>query len=190
MASYSLVAQNQLDAIAAIQTELLERIKSGSVRYDASELATYFTLIDKALGLFQILPQGTAEEQANVTVNKLISLILDEPQGELSMPIDQARFDAAVAKLNELKIEAADDEANKTALAQAQADLKSAQDAVAPLQAKVAELQPKADDDDAARAQLTQAQADLKSAQDALAAAEAKTNQLIDQIVPPETPAQ
>jgi hypothetical protein len=182
MASYAKVAQNQLDAIDLIQTELLSRLQRGRIGSSVSELMPYFSLIEKALPLLAVMPVNIEEQLENIQVNQLLSLILNEKEGDTTMPIDQNRYDPAVAKLNELKSGAADDEANKVALNQAQAELKSAQEALGSLQAKVDQL---TSDDEADKSAITQAKVDLQFAEEAVAAAEQKANALIDQIVPP-----
>jgi chromosome segregation ATPase len=181
VASFATIAQNQIEAIALIQAELLGRLKSGRIGQSSSELMSYLLLIKESLPLLSVLPEGTPEQAANITVNKLISALLEEQLGDLSMPIEQSRFDAAVAKLNELKSNAADDEANKAELQQAQAELKSAQEKLGSLQSQVDQL---TSDDESDKAEIAKAKADLQKAEEAVAAAETKANTLIDQILP------
>ena len=182
MNTFATIAQNQIDAIALIQSELLTKLRAGRIGFSASELTAYFSLIEKGLPLFGILPDNIGEQLTNTQLNQLITLILDNTQeGDPTMPIDQAKFDAALAELNRLKSDASDDAANKAALAQAQAELKSAQDNLATLQAKVDQL---TSDDEADKAAVAKAQADLQSAEVAVKDAEDKANALIDQILP------
>jgi len=180
-ATFAAIAQNQIEVIALIQAELLGRLRSGRIGMSASELMSYLNLIEKSLPLLSVIPEGTPEQSANIIVNKLISSILEENLGDLSMPIDQSRFDAAVAKLNELKSTATDNEANKAELQQAQAELKSAQEKLGMLQSQVDQL---TSDDESDKAEIAKAKADLQKAEEAVAAAETKANTLIDQILP------
>jgi len=181
VANFATVAQNQIEVIALIQGELLSRLRSGRIGSSSSELMSYLLLIKESLPLLSVLPEGTPEQTANIVVNKLISTILEEQLGDLSMPIEKSRFDAAVAKLNELKSNAADDETNKAELQKAQAELKSAQEKLGMLQAQVDQL---TSDDESDKAEIAKAKANLQSAEEAVAAAEQKANTLIDQILP------
>lgn len=180
MTSFTVITQNQLEIISLIQAELISRLKNGRIGNNSSELMPYMSLIEKALPLLPAMPLEVAEQLAASDSEKLLSLMSLILEGD-SMPIDQSRFDAALAKINDLKSDAADDQANKEALSKAQAELSKAQESLGSMQAKVDQLSA---DDEADKAAIAQAKADLQSAEAAVKSAEDKANTLIDQILP------